>query len=88
MYKPILPEDLNLSGDVAEEHRLGQRNEVLAWFWHIEAPNGEQGDQWMEECESLSQIAYAIGPTKDLKSTGSTGCGPRPGSIGGKKKSS
>ena len=37
MYKPILPEDLNLSGDVAEEHRLGQRNEVLAWFWHIEA---------------------------------------------------
>jgi len=25
----------------------------LAWFWHIEAPNGEQGDQWMEECESL-----------------------------------
>jgi len=38
MYKPILPEDLNLSGDVAEEHRLGQRNEVLAWFLAHRSP--------------------------------------------------
>lgn len=88
MYRPILPEDLNVSGDVAEEHRLGQRNEVLAWFWRIQAPSGDQGDQWMEECESSSMIAYAIGLTKDLKFTGSTGCGRRPGLIGGKKKKS
>jgi hypothetical protein len=87
-YRPILPEDLNVSGDVVEENRLGQRNDTLAWFWHIQAPNGDQGDQWMEECESSNMIAYAIDLNKKIKFTGSTGCGPRHGLIGGKKKKS
>ena len=51
-------------------------------------PNGDKGDQWMEECESSSMIAYAIDLNKNIKFTGSTGCRPRHGLIGGKKKKS
>ena len=60
MYKPILANDLTISGDVVEEQRLGQRNDVLAWFWHIGAPQGNQGDDWMEECENSSRIVFTI----------------------------
>src|SRR6266481_536980 len=70
IYKPILLKDLTLSGDVVEENRLGQRSNVLAWFWHIGAPNGDQRDEWMEECESSSTNAPPVDSTKDLKFTG------------------
>ena len=40
----------------------------------------------MEECESSNMIAYAIDLNENIKFTGSTGCGPRHGLIGGKKK--
>ena len=70
IYKPILLKDLTLSGDVVEENRLGQRSDVLAWFWHIGAPNGGQRDEWMEECESSSTNAPPVDSTKDLKFTG------------------
>ena len=60
IYKPILANDLTISGDVVEEQRLGQRNDVLAWFWHIGAPQGDQGDDWMEECEHSSRIVFTI----------------------------
>src|SRR6266481_2309902 len=70
IYKPILLKDLTLSGDVVEENRLGQRSDVLAWFWHIGAPNGGQRDEWMEECESSSTNAPPVDSTKGLKFTG------------------
>jgi hypothetical protein len=55
-YKPILPQDLSLSGDVIEEQRTGQRNDALPWFWRMGTANGDQGNPWMDECESWSQI--------------------------------
>lgn len=57
MYKPIFPDDLAVTADVVEENRIGQRSHTLAWFWHIRAPNGDQRDEWMEECESSNEIA-------------------------------
>jgi len=50
-YRPILPQDLSLSGDVVEEQRLGQRNDTLAWFWHIGLTNDEERNEWMDECK-------------------------------------
>jgi len=50
-YRPILPQDLALSGDVVEEQRLGQRNDTLAWFWHIGLTNDEERNEWMDECK-------------------------------------
>jgi len=50
-YRPILPQDLALSGDVVEEQRLGQRNDTLAWFWHIGLNNDEERNEWMDECK-------------------------------------
>src|SRR5882724_5729038 len=48
-YRPICPQDLALRGDVVEDQRLGQRNDTLAWFWHIGIINQEQGIEWMDE---------------------------------------
>jgi len=45
-----------LSGDVVEEQRLGQRNDTLAWFWHIGTTNDEQGNEWMDEREWWSWL--------------------------------
>lgn len=50
-YRPILLEDLKVSGDVTEEQRLGQRNDTIPWFWRIGTTNEEQGNEWMDECE-------------------------------------
>ena len=50
-YRPIHSQYLALSGDVVEEQRLGQRNDTLAWFWHIGTTNDDQGNEWMDECE-------------------------------------
>ena len=50
-YRPILLEDLKVSGDVTEEQRLGQRNDTIPWFWLIGTTNEEQGNEWMDECE-------------------------------------
>ena len=51
MYRPIQSEDLSLSGDVVEEHRLGQRKDGLAWFWRMGMPTEDQSNEWMNECE-------------------------------------
>lgn len=51
VYRPILSEDLSLSGDVVEEHRMGQRKDGLAWFWHMGMPNEDQSNEWMDECK-------------------------------------
>lgn len=56
MYRPILAKDLSLSGDVVEEHRLGQRRDGLAWFWHIGMANEDQSNEWMDECELFGCI--------------------------------
>jgi len=50
-YRPILPQDLVLGGDVVEGKRLWQRNDALVWFLHIGTINQEQGNEWMDECE-------------------------------------
>jgi hypothetical protein len=50
-YRPILSEDLKMSGDVVEENRVGQRNDSLAWFWRLDGAGQRPGDDWMQECK-------------------------------------
>jgi hypothetical protein len=52
-YKVIGTNDLQLSGDVLDPSRLGQRNDTLAWFWRLGTSNSDQDNSWMEECKSL-----------------------------------
>jgi hypothetical protein len=48
-FKPLLDTELNVSTDVTEENRYGQRNDQLAWFWR-QGPNGASSSHgWMEE---------------------------------------
>jgi len=50
-YKVIERRDLNVSSDMVEENRIGQRSEKLAWFWRL-GPQSDTGP-WMEECKIL-----------------------------------
>jgi hypothetical protein len=52
-YRPILSEDLKMSGDVVEENRVGQRNDALAWFWRLDGAGQHPNDDWMQECKCL-----------------------------------
>lgn len=49
-YKIIQDSDLDVSKDITEENRFGQRNDVMAWFWRIGGQQQPSG-QWMEECK-------------------------------------
>jgi hypothetical protein len=40
-----------MSGDVVEENRIGQRSDMLAWFWRTGDPNQDQENNWMNECK-------------------------------------
>jgi hypothetical protein len=51
-YKVIGTNDLQLSGDVLDPSRLGQRSDTLAWFWRPGTTNPDQDNSWMEECKS------------------------------------
>jgi pimeloyl-CoA synthetase len=53
-YKPIMQDDLRMSGDVVEENRTGQRSDALAWFWHTGDVNLDQENNWMNECMQSS----------------------------------
>lgn len=53
MYKVIESTDLRMSGDVVDPSRLGQRNDVLAWFWRMPGNNRDQDNSWMQECKSI-----------------------------------
>jgi len=50
IYKLLLPADVQLSADVVEPNRVGQRNDQLAWFWHLGQQNNEQNVGLMDEC--------------------------------------
>lgn len=50
-FQEIKKHHLKMSGDIVEENRFGQKNDVVAWFWRV-GPNGIQSkDQRMKECE-------------------------------------
>jgi hypothetical protein len=50
-FQEIKKEHLKMSGNILEENRFGQRNDVVAWFWRL-GPNGLQSkERWMNECE-------------------------------------
>jgi hypothetical protein len=57
-YQDIKKEDLNMSGDILEENRVGQKNATLAWFWWLGPQGDSVGKDWMEECE------YRVGVVK------------------------
>ena len=50
-YKHIETADLRLSSDIIDPSRLGQRNDLLAWFWTTGGLNEDQNSTWMQECE-------------------------------------
>jgi len=57
-YQDLKKEDLNMSGDILEENRVGQKNATLAWFWRLGPQGDSVGNDWMEECE------YRVGVVK------------------------
>jgi len=48
-YKEITTEHLKMSKDIMEENRVGQQNDMMAWFWRLD--NGVSNDDWMTECK-------------------------------------
>jgi hypothetical protein len=48
-FKALEDKDVKVNTDVVEENRVGQRNDVLAWFWRMEGGPASKGDNWMEE---------------------------------------
>jgi hypothetical protein len=48
-FKPLTKEDLKVCTDVAEESRVGQRNDTVAWFWRLDGSGDPQGDNWLKE---------------------------------------
>ena len=52
-YQELRSEHLTLNGDITEENRFGQRNDVLPWFWRLDGQNADQQDVWMQECEFI-----------------------------------
>jgi len=59
-YQELEREHLKLSGDITEENRFGQRNDVLPWFWRLEGQNAEQDNTWMQECKSYIHLNILI----------------------------
>jgi hypothetical protein len=49
-YREIKKEDLKMSSDMVEENRFGQRNDTLAWFWHLGPQTDAESHGWMQEC--------------------------------------
>lgn len=57
-FQPLRETDLKVNTDVAEENRIGQRNDTLAWFWRI--GGGDSSDNpWMNESEFRSAFCFA-----------------------------
>lgn len=52
-FKEISKADLKMSGDIVEENRVGQRNNVLPWFWRLDRKaKGYCGD-YEKECKYI-----------------------------------
>lgn len=49
-FKPIKDEDLKMSSDITEEKRYNQRNDRIAWFWHVHQGGKKNTHEWMCEC--------------------------------------
>jgi hypothetical protein len=52
-FKVLQDSDLKVNTDVAEESRLGQRNDTLAWFWRIEGTESST-TSWMHDSRCLT----------------------------------
>lgn len=52
-FQPLKKDDLRVNTDVTEENRMGQRSDVLAWFWRKGGGNCNKKDDWMDEGELL-----------------------------------
>ena len=52
-YQKLQTEHLKLSADITEENRVGQRSDVLPWFWRLDGQNADQHDTWMQECKFI-----------------------------------
>lgn len=48
-FQPLTSRDLRVSTDLTEENRMGQRSDVLAWFWKQKDGKSDEKDEWMEE---------------------------------------
>lgn len=53
-FKPIVEADLRMSSDITEEKRYNQKNDRLAWFWHIRQGGRETSHSWMRECQRFN----------------------------------
>jgi hypothetical protein len=51
-YQPIAKADLKSVADVTNPNRIGQRNNVLPWFWTAQPSSNDP--KWLDECEDLS----------------------------------
>lgn len=49
----ITEDDMKMSGDITEENRVGQRSDVLAWFWRLgSSPDTDENvSDGMKECQ-------------------------------------
>jgi len=52
-FQELQTEHLKLSADITEENRVGQRSDVLPWFWRLDGQNADQHNTWMQECKLL-----------------------------------
>jgi hypothetical protein len=50
-FRPLDRKDLQVNTDVTEENRVGQRSDVLAWFWREGSESSDKKDEWMQEGE-------------------------------------
>ena len=59
-YQELRTEHLKLNADITEENRVGQRNDVLPWFWRLDGQNADQHDTWMQECKVTFSVNASI----------------------------
>ena len=50
-FQEIKKSDLKMSGDIAEENRVGQRSNVLPWFWRLDGKVKENCGSYEKECK-------------------------------------
>lgn len=52
-YQELQSKHLQVNKDITEENRVGQRSDVLPWFWRLDSHNAEQHDTWTQECKFI-----------------------------------
>ena len=58
MYQEIRKSDLKMSGDIAEENKVGQRDSVLPWFWRLDRKQKEIVGNYGKECKCKNTFKY------------------------------